>query len=55
MALLGHLDRFQAEEELNLVRGPIVGRIRAGAAPLAISSPGSLCCSPRTFLAGWRC
>jgi hypothetical protein len=41
MALLGHPDRFQAEEELNLVRGllgwsapGLTGRIRAGAVPL---------------------
>jgi hypothetical protein len=41
MASLGHLDRFQSEEALNLVRGllgwsapGLAGRIRAGAAPL---------------------
>jgi hypothetical protein len=62
MASHGHSDRFQAEEGLNLVRGllgwtalGLAGRIRASAAPLAISPPGSLCCSPPTSLAGWRC
>jgi hypothetical protein len=41
MASLGHPDRFQSEEALNLVRGllgwsapGLAGRIRAGAAPL---------------------
>ena len=41
MASLGHPDRFQAEEELNLVRGllgcsapGLAGRIRADAVPL---------------------
>jgi hypothetical protein len=41
MASLGHPDRFQSEEALNLVRGllgwsapGLAGRIRTGAAPL---------------------
>jgi hypothetical protein len=61
MASLGHPDRFQSEEALNLVRGllgwsvpGLAGRIRAGAAPLAISPLESSCCSPPTSLAGWR-
>jgi hypothetical protein len=47
MASLGHPDRLQAEEELNLVHGllgwsapGLAGRIRAGATPLAILPPG---------------
>jgi hypothetical protein len=62
MASLGHPDRFQSEEALNLVRGllgwsapGLAGRIRAGVPPLAISSPGSSCCSPPTSLVGWCC
>jgi hypothetical protein len=61
MASLGHPDRFQSEEALNLVCGllgwsapRLARRIRAGAAPSAISSSGSSCCSPPTSLAGWR-
>jgi hypothetical protein len=47
MASLGHPDRFQAEEELNLVRGllgwsapGLAGRIRAGAVPLGALAAG---------------
>jgi hypothetical protein len=47
MASLGHPDRFQAEEELNLVRGllgwsapGLAGRIRAGAVPLGDLAAG---------------
>jgi hypothetical protein len=47
MASLGHPDRFQAEEELNLVRGllgwsvpGLAGRIRAGAVPLGDLTTG---------------
>jgi hypothetical protein len=47
MASLGHPDRFQSEEALNLVRGlhgwsasGLAGRIRAGAAPLGDLTAG---------------
>jgi hypothetical protein len=47
MASIGHLDRFQAEEVLNLVRGllgcsapGLAGRIRAGAVPLGDLAAG---------------
>jgi hypothetical protein len=47
MASLGHPDRFQSEEALNLVRGllrwsapGLAGRIRAGAAPLGDLAAG---------------
>jgi hypothetical protein len=47
MASLGHPDRFQAEEELNLVRGllgwsapGLAGRIRADAVPLGDLATG---------------
>jgi hypothetical protein len=47
MALLGHPDRFQSEEALNLVRGllgwstpGLVGRIHAGSAPLGDLATG---------------
>jgi hypothetical protein len=47
MASLGHPDRFQSEEALNLVRGllgwsapGLTGRIRAGAAPLGDLTAG---------------
>jgi hypothetical protein len=47
MASLGHHDRFQSEEALNLVRGllrwsapGLAGRIRAGAAPLGDLTAG---------------
>jgi hypothetical protein len=47
MALLGHPDRFQGEEALNLVCGllgwsalGLAGRIRAGAAPLGDLAAG---------------
>jgi hypothetical protein len=47
MASLGHPDRFQSEEALNLVRDllgwsapGLVGRIRAGAAPLSDLAAG---------------
>jgi hypothetical protein len=47
MALLGHPDRYQAEEELNLVRGllgwsapGLAGRIHAGAVPLGDLAAG---------------
>jgi hypothetical protein len=47
MTLLGHPDRFQSEEALNLVRGllgwsaaGLAGRIRAGAVPLGDLAAG---------------
>jgi hypothetical protein len=47
MASLGHPDRFQAEEELNLVCGllgwsapGLAGRIRAGAVPIGDLAAG---------------
>jgi hypothetical protein len=47
MTLLGHLDRFQSEEALNLVRGllgwsapGLAGRICAGAVPLGNLAAG---------------
>jgi hypothetical protein len=47
MALLGHPDRFQAEEELNLVRGllgwsarGLAGRIHVGVVPLGDLAAG---------------
>jgi hypothetical protein len=62
MASLVHPNRFQAEDELNLVRG-LLGWSAPGLtegsvpalSPLAILPLGNLCCSPHTFLAGWRC
>jgi hypothetical protein len=62
MASLVHLKRYQTERRLNTVR-LLLGwsapsqacRIRAGASPLAISPPGSLCFLSPTSRAGWHC
>jgi hypothetical protein len=62
MTSLGHPKRFQSEGALNLVRHLLDGARRCtteGSAPvplpLAISPPGSSCCSYPTSPAGWRC
>jgi hypothetical protein len=62
MASLVHPERYQTERRLDKVRRLLgwsapshAWRIRAGATPLVISPPGSLCSLSPTFRAGWCC
>jgi hypothetical protein len=62
MASLGHPDRFQYEEALNLVRGllgwsapGLPGRICAGAALLSDLTAGEFVLFTSYISCGWRC